>query len=66
MKEEREDIGKKFVEWLEDDMRQVYKILKRKVMIKMSEEDEREFQNADICYACGLLWGDRKLKTIVI
>ena len=53
-KEDGEDIGKKFVECLEDDLREVYKILKPIVPINMTEQEEENFKNAPVCYACGL------------
>ena len=37
MKEDGEDIGKKFVECLENDLKKVYKILKNTVPIKMTD-----------------------------
>ena len=51
-KESGEDIGKKFVECLGDDLKEVYGILKTVKPIKMSEEEELGFQQAEICYAC--------------
>ena len=53
-KEEGEDIGKKFVESLEKDLKEVYKILKTVVPINISEQEEESFKNAIKCYACGL------------
>ena len=49
-----EDIGKKFVESLEKDLKEVYKILKTVVPIKISEQEEKSFKSAVKCYACGL------------
>ena len=51
---EGEDIGKKFAECLEDDLKEVYEILKTVVPIKMSEEEENSFDAATDCYACGM------------
>ena len=45
-------LGKKFVEYLEDDLKEVYRILKTVKPIKMSEEEELSFKQAEICYAC--------------
>ena len=53
-KEEGKDIGKKFVESLEIDLKEVYKILKTVVPINISEQEEESFKNAVKCYACGL------------
>ena len=53
-KEEGEDIGKKFVESLEKDLKEVYKILKTVVPIKISEQEEESFKNTIKCYAFGL------------
>ena len=47
-----EDIGKKFVEHLENDLKEIYEILKTTKPIKISEEEELSFQQAKICYAC--------------
>ena len=52
MEKEREDIGRKFVESLERDLEKVYDILTNKIPIKMTDDEELEFQNAEICYAC--------------
>ena len=52
-KKDGEDIGKKFVECLEDDLRKVYKILKTVVHIKMTDKEEESFKNATVCHACG-------------
>ena len=51
-KESGEDLGKKIVECLEDDLKKVYGILKTAKPIKMTEEEELGFQQAEICYAC--------------
>ena len=53
-KEDGEDIGKKFVECLENNLKEVYELLKTVVPIKMSEQEEENFKNATVCYACGL------------
>ena len=53
-KENGEDIGKKFVECLEDDLKEIYEILKTVAPINMSEEEEENFKNPTACYACGL------------
>ena len=59
-KEEGEDIGKKIVESLEKDLKEVYKILKTVTPINISEQEEESFKNAVKCYACRLdLEGDR-------
>ena len=59
-KKDGEDIGKKFVECLESDLKKVYKILKTTVPIKMSVQEEASFKAATVCYACGIeLEGDR-------
>ena len=57
MQEEGEDIGRKFVEPLEQDLKEVYKILKTVIPIKMLEEEEASFNAATACYACGLRLG---------
>ena len=52
-KEDGEDIGKKFVECLENDLKKVYEILKTVVPINMTEQEEENFKNATVCYTCG-------------
>ena len=61
-KEEGEDIGKKFVKSLEKDLKEVHKILKTVVPIKISEQEEESFKNADKCYACGLNLGKDRVR----
>ena len=52
MKEDGEAIGKKFVEYLENDLKEVYKILKTTIPIRMTDQEEANFKNAKVCYAC--------------
>ena len=60
MQKEGEDIGRKFVEMLEDDLKDVYKILKTVIPINMTDEEEASFNSTNNCYACGMeLGGDR-------
>ena len=61
-KEEGEDIGKKFVKSLEKDLKEVHKILKTVVPIKISEQEEVSFKNAVKCYACGLDLGKDRVR----
>ena len=61
-KEDGEDIGKKFVKSLEKDLKEVYKILKTVVPIKISEQEEESFKNAVECYACGLDLEDDRVR----
>ena len=61
-KEEGEDIGKNFVKSLEKDLKEVHKILKTVVPIKISEQEEESFKNAIECYACGLDLGDDRVR----
>ena len=49
-----EDIGKKFMESLESDLKNVFEILTSNVPVKMTEDDETAYQQAKTCYACGL------------
>ena len=62
MKQEGEDIGKKFVECLEEDLKEVYEILKTEIPIKMTKEDEENFKNAKKCYACKLELGNDRVR----
>ena len=52
IEKEDEDIGQKFVERLEEDLKEVYEILKTEIPIKMTEKDEKNFKNVKNCYAC--------------
>ena len=54
MKEEGEDLGKKFVDCLEEDLKKVYEILKTVVPIRMTGKEDENLKNASDCYACGL------------
>ena len=62
MKQEDKDIGKKFVECLEDDLKKVYEILKTEIPIRMTEKDEASFNAATACYACGLGLNDDRIR----
>ena len=60
MQKEGEDIGRKFVEMLEDGLKGVHKILKTVIPINMTDKEEASFNSASNCYACGMkLGGDR-------
>ena len=61
-KEEGEDIGKKFVECSEDDLMEVYEILKTVVPLKISEKEEESFNAATDCCACGLELDDDRVR----
>ena len=61
-KEEGEDIGKEFVKCLEKDLKEVYKIVKTVVPIKISEQEEESFKNAIRCYACEGVLGDDRVR----
>ena len=54
MKEEGEDIGRKFVESLENDLKDVHAILSTTVPMNLLEEEEASFKSASVCYACGI------------
>lgn len=51
-KENGEDIDNRFVESLENDLKEVYEILKTAARIKISEQEEEGFKAATVCYAC--------------
>ena len=61
-KKDGEDIGKKFVECLENDLKEVYKMLKTTVPIKMSDQEEASFKDAIVCYACGIDLKDDRVR----
>ena len=52
MQKEDEDIGCAFVKSSEKNLSEVYDILTTDVPIKMTDNDELTFQNAETCYAC--------------
>ena len=52
MEKEDEDIGQKFVERLEEDLKEVYEVLKTEIPIRMTKKDEENFKNVENCYAC--------------
>ena len=54
MQKEDEDIGEKFVESFESDLKNVYEILTTEIPVKMTNDDEEAYQQAKMCYACGL------------
>ena len=48
-----EYVAKKFVNSLEEDVKEIYKKYKFKKRLIFKEEDEKGFENAKECYACG-------------
>lgn len=62
MQEEGEDIGRKFVESLESDVKEVHNILKTVVPINMTDQEEVSFNSASACYACGLELKDDRVR----
>ena len=62
VKEDGEDIGKKFVECLENDLKEVYEIFKNIVPINMSDQEEANFKAATVCYACGIELEDDRVR----
>jgi hypothetical protein len=62
MEKEGEDIGKKFVESLEEDLKEVYKVLETNIPIRMTKDDYDHYQKAKDCYACGLKLGKDRVK----
>ena len=54
MENDDEDIGKKFAESLESDLKKVNEILTTNVPVKMTDDDEMAYQQAKTCYACRL------------
>ncbi len=57
-----EDIGKKFVEFLDSEMDTIHKILVTKIPIRMTPRDEKDFKDAKRCYACKKVLGHRKVR----
>ena len=62
IQKEDEDIGSTFVKSLEKDLAKVYDILTTTVPIRMTDEDELAFQNAEKCYACQESLGDDRVR----
>ncbi|CAB4034221.1 Hypothetical predicted protein [Paramuricea clavata] len=52
-----EDIGRMFVDSLEENLKPVYEILKKVTPINMTEEDEKNYTESDNCYACNIQFG---------
>ena len=53
-KSKDEDVSLKFVKSLEKSVRKIYEKFKFPKRILMREEDEKDFENAEKCYACGI------------
>ena len=51
---EGEDMGKSFVETLSEDLKPIYKILKKPKPISMTESDKNRHKKTESCYACGI------------
>ena len=62
MQKEGEDIGKKFVDSLEEDLKDVHEILKTVIPINMTDQEDESFNFASDCYACGLELGDDRVR----
>ena len=62
MKNDGEDVGRKFVESLESDLKDVHDILTTEVPIQMTNDDETCFNAARDCYACGLELKDDRVR----
>ena len=62
MKNDGEDVGRKFVESLESDLKDVHDILTTKVPIQMTDDYETCFNPARECYACGLELEDDRVR----
>ncbi|CAB3982832.1 Hypothetical predicted protein [Paramuricea clavata] len=56
-----EDIGKVFVDSLEEDLKLVYEILKKVTPISMTEEDEKNYTESNNCYACNIQFGTDRI-----
>ncbi|CAB3990298.1 Hypothetical predicted protein [Paramuricea clavata] len=52
-----DDIGKMFVDSLEENLKLVYEILKKVTPISMTEKDEKNYNESDNCYACNIQFG---------
>ena len=68
VKKEDEDIGKKFVEMLERELKPIDEILKTEIRLNddMDAEYWEEYNNAKICYACKTLFinGDKNWRKV--
>ncbi|CAB3987042.1 uncharacterized transposon-derived, partial [Paramuricea clavata] len=52
-----EDIGKIFVNSLEENLKPVYEILKKVTPISMTEKDKKNYTGSNNCYACNIQFG---------
>ncbi len=56
-----EDMGKKFVDMLSEDMKPIYEILKNPKPMSMSNSDKKQHMRAENCYACGTKFGTKRI-----
>ena len=62
MKNDGEDVGRKFVESLESDLKDVHDVLTTEVPIQVTDDEETSFNAARECYPCGLELGDDRVR----
>ena len=52
-KDKNEDVSKKFVEMLEEDIKKIFKEFDfSKKMLPLTKKEQTEFENAKICWIC--------------
>ena len=62
MRNDGEDVERKFVESLKSDLKDVHDILTTEAPIQMTDDDETCFNAARDCYACGLELKDDRVR----
>ena len=58
-KSDDEDVSLKFIKSLEKSVRKIHKKFKFPKRILMREEDKKDFENAEKCYACGIKFDEK-------
>ena len=57
-----ENIGRVFVDYLEKDIKEIYQEFKCKKGMRITRKEEREFQEATVCYICERPLNDDKVR----
>ena len=58
---EGEDMGKKLVDMLSEDMKPICEILKNPKPMSMSDSDKKQHARAENCYACSTKFGTKRI-----
>ena len=66
-KDKNEDVSKKFVEMLEEDIKKIFKEFDfAKKMLPLTKKEQTEFENAKICWICQKDWREKKSEIMTI